>query len=110
MAKDKDYRRMIHTRRWILLRREKLSRCPLCERCLEEGRIRAATEVHHVKPVEDGLTLSDKRQLMFDAHNLRALCHECHVKTHTEMGRSGRAHTERHTREQLEAFRRKFPT
>lgn len=28
MAKDKDYRRLIHTSRWLALRRSKLTACP----------------------------------------------------------------------------------
>lgn len=75
---------MIHTERWLRLRRAKLTRAPLCERCSEEGRTSAATEVHHVKPVEDGLTCREKERLMFDYHNLRALCHDCHVRTHSK--------------------------
>ncbi|WP_337571891.1 HNH endonuclease signature motif containing protein [Prevotellamassilia timonensis] len=90
MSKDKQYIKQIHTRRWLMLRREVLSRHPLCERCQAEGRTRAATEVHHITPVEEGVSPLDKRTLMFDAHNLQALCHECHVRTHTELGRSGR--------------------
>ena len=90
MAKDKDYIKLIHTNRWLRLRRDKLSSQPLCERCKESGRITAATEVHHVIPVEDGLTRAEKERLMYDPTNLRALCHDCHVKTHTEMGRCGK--------------------
>ena len=54
MAKDKDYKRMIHTSRWLKLRRDKLSDYPLCERCEQMGKVTAATEVHHVHPVEMG--------------------------------------------------------
>lgn len=110
MAKDKDYIRMIHTARWQQLRRAKLTTSPLCERCKEEGRITPAEEVHHITPVEDGLTVREKETLMFDPHNLRALCHDCHVKTHTEIGRSGKAHTKRRAAEQLERFVKKFLT
>lgn len=108
MAKDKDYTRMIHTARWVRLRRDKLTECPICERCEKEGRLSAATEVHHVVPVETGLTRSDKERLMFDRHNLRALCHGCHVLTHTEMGRGGKEYNKARTREHLNAFAEKF--
>ena len=90
MAKDKDYRKLIHTTRWLRLRRDKLSDFPLCERCEQEGRVTAATEVHHIIPVENGLTRQEKERLMYDYTNLKALCHDCHVKTHTEMGRCGK--------------------
>lgn len=93
---------------WAKLRLLKLKNNPFCERCMDEGRVRAAVEVHHVVPVENALTLRDKKSLMFDYHNLRALCHDCHVKTHTEMGRSGKLQARQRTGAQLEAFKRKF--
>lgn len=108
MAKDKEYKRLIHTARWQQLRRDKLSDSPLCERCEAEGRVTAAVEVHHVIPVEHALTKQEKARLMYDYHNLRALCHECHVKEHTEMGRSGKAQAKSRAKALLERFRSKF--
>lgn len=108
MAKDKDYKRMIHTARWLRLRRDKLSDFPMCERCEEEGRVTPATEVHHIRPVEDGLSYADKERLMFDYYNLRSLCHECHIKTHTEMGRSGKEQSKRQASAKLRRFVNKF--
>lgn len=108
MAKDKDYVQLIHTDRWLRLRRDKLTASPLCERCQQDGIITPATEVHHVTPVEDGLTYAAKVQLMFDPHNLRALCHACHVQTHTELGRCGRAATKRRNAAQVAATLEKF--
>lgn len=110
MAKDKDYNRMIHTERWLKLRKMKLTDRPLCERCEEEGRIKAAEEVHHIVPVEDGLGHAEKERLMFSPANLKALCHECHVKTHTERGRSGKKHAKTKAAEQLGRFVKKFLT
>lgn len=108
MAKDKDYQQLIHTERWLKLRRDKLTAQPLCERCQQEDRITPATEVHHVVPVEDGLTRAAKVWLMYDPHNLRALCHDCHVKTHTELGRCGKEATKRRNAAQLAAVKKKF--
>lgn len=108
MAKDKDYQQLIHTDRWLRLRRDKLTASPLCERCQQQGIVTPATEVHHVTPVEDGLTLAAKRQLMYDYHNLRALCHDCHVQTHVELGRCGRAATKRRNEAQVVAVVEKF--
>lgn len=110
MPKDKDYVAMIHTTRWLKLRKAKLTACPLCERCREAGIIRPAGEVHHVTPVEHGLTRAEKERLMFDPHNLRSLCHACHVDTHKEMGRSGRAAAKRLAAKKLERFKEKFCT
>lgn len=108
MAKDKDYKRLIAKNRWLRLRKAKLTANPLCERCKENGITKEAEEVHHVIPVEDGLTPREKETLMYDFHNLRSLCHDCHVLTHTEMGRSGKAHAKRHAKAQLERFCKKF--
>ncbi|MDY3620167.1 MAG: HNH endonuclease signature motif containing protein [Prevotella sp.] len=80
----------------------------MCERCREEGRLAPATEVHHIRPVEEGLTLREKEQLMFDPHNLRALCHECHVKTHTEMGRCGKKQAKERAEAHLLRFKERF--
>ena len=45
---------------------------------------------------------------MYDPSNLQALCHDCHVRTHTEMGRSGKAATQKrnaeHVREVIDKF------
>ena len=100
MAKDKDYNRLIHTARWLRLRRDTLTRHPLCQRCEAEGRLSPATEVHHIRPVEEAVTMAEKTRLMYDPHNLRALCHDCHVRTHTEMGRCGREAARRRNEEQ----------
>lgn len=99
---------MIHTMRWLRLRRNQLSEHPICQRCEAEGRLTPATEVHHIIPVEDALTFAEKQRLMFDYSNLRSLCHDCHVKTHMEMGRSGKAHARRIAKAQLDAFEKKF--
>lgn len=108
MAKGKQYNRLIHTRRWLMLRRRKLSENPLCERCLEEDRYIQATEVHHIKPVEDAFSPWAQEALMYDYHNLQSLCHRCHVAVHTEMGRSGKQQNRRKTQRQIEDFKKRF--
>lgn len=111
MAKDQDYKKLINTSRWLRLRREVLSRHPLCQRCEKEGHVEAASEVHHIRPVEEAITFADKRQRMYDPENLTALCHTCHVKTHTELGRCGKAATQKRNREQVEqVINRFFPS
>lgn len=108
MAKDKDYRKLIHSPRWLKLRREILTAHPLCERCQADGYVTPASEVHHRKPVEEGMNYAEKRRLMYDPGNLCALCHDCHVRVHTEMGRSGKAATRRRNAEQVRAVIVKF--
>lgn len=109
MANDKQYQKLIHTTRWLKLRREVLTAQPLCQRCLAEGRTTAATELHHVKPVEEALNPTEKIQRMYDPHNLRPLCHDCHVKTHTELGRCGRvANKQRKAKQAAEVIQNFF--
>lgn len=91
-----------------MLRRDTITAHPLCQRCEAEGRISPATEVHHRHPVEYGQTYAEKCRLMFDPSNLCALCHDCHVKEHTEMGRSGKAATRRRVDAQVRTFLKDF--
>ena len=108
MAKDKEYKTLIHTSRWVELRHKILSEHPLCVRCEKEGYVTIATEVHHKAPVEIARTKADKERLMFDIHNLVPLCHDCHVRTHTEMGRSGKDATMKRNKEHLDEIVKKF--
>ncbi len=52
MAKDRDYNRLIHTARWLRLRRDTLTWHPLCQRCEAEGVLTPSAEVHHVRPAQ----------------------------------------------------------
>lgn len=105
MAKDEEYKKLIHTTRWLRLRRDVLTAHPLCQRCEADGLITPATEVHHVSPVEEALSYTEKVQRMYDPHNVVALCRDCHVKTHTELGRCGkdarRKRNEEHARQAI---------
>ena len=108
MAKDDDYKRMIHTVRWLRLRKGVLTRHPVCEMCEKEGILSPAVEVHHVVPVETGLTRMEKENLMYDAHNLMALCHNCHVSIHQEMGKGTKAGAKERSDEKTSAACRKL--
>lgn len=108
MDQAKDYRRLITSARWLRLRRAVLTAHPLCVRCLAEGRTTAATEVHHIRPVEQALSAADKEQRAYDPTNLQALCHDCHVATHTEMGRSGKAAARKRNNEHVAAVVGRF--
>ncbi len=108
MAKDKDYNKMIHSSRWVKLRRSVLSGEPLCRRCKAQGFITLAVELHHIIPVEEGLTIADKERLMFNPSNLMPLCHRCHVDIHIELGRGGKEANVRRTGKKLEEFKKSF--
>lgn len=82
MSSNPIYRRLLNANKWAKLRRLKLQRNPLCEQCRKEGRIRLATEVHHIVPVESGGSEEAMRALAYDYNNLMALCHDCHRDIH----------------------------
>lgn len=45
---------------------------------------------------------------MYDPHNLQALCHDCHVKVHTEMGRGGKDATRKRNEKQVQDIIKNF--
>lgn len=49
-----------------------------CQRCKRYGRMKNATEVHHIKHVDEF------PELAFDPKNLISLCHACHNAQHPE--------------------------
>ena len=102
------YDSLINTTRWQKLRRAYLSKHPLCEDCMQRGRVTAATEVHHIEPIEWAQGIEAMRKRAYDQGNLRALCHECHVNAHKEMGRGGRKRLDRLRQQQREAFSKRF--
>ena len=108
--RSKDYRRWITSRRWGQLRRQKLTQSPLCQRCQALGRLTSASEVHHIRPVEDGVNRMEQEQLMFSPNNLMALCHQCHVEIHVELGRGSRRQAaERKAQSVTDVINRFFP-
>ena len=90
---DKTYRRNITSRRWLALRRKKLTAHPLCEVCECEGLVVAASEVHHKRPVESAASQRDQELLMYDYDNLMSVCHKCHVELHKTLGKNTKEET-----------------
>ncbi|MBR6989633.1 MAG: HNH endonuclease [Bacteroidaceae bacterium] len=96
MSKDKDYNQMIQSVRWKRLRREKLMQSAWCERCRRnDGRLVAATCVHHITPVETAATRTEKERLMFSIGNLQSLCNSCHAEVHKELQSRNRKEMQR---------------
>ena len=65
-------------RAWKRIRDRYMHAHPLCEKCLEEGRLTEAEQVHHIKPLAEGGDHSE--------NNLMSLCSSCHAKIHAERG------------------------
>mgnify|MGYP003413256937 CR=1 FL=1 len=91
MSKDKNYNKLIQSRRWLELRRMKINDTPLCERCAEIGLVVPVAEIHHRRPCEDATTPAEMERLMFDYANLQSLCHDCHVQAHKAMKSKSKA-------------------
>lgn len=96
--KTRDYYRLLHSKRWQILRREKLMQNLYCEVC---GR--PATEVHHIVPVES-MPLRQMEMLMFDMQNLQSICRKCHLKVHRDMHSKSKATNLERRRKELEDF------
>ncbi|MCI9607765.1 MAG: HNH endonuclease [Muribaculaceae bacterium] len=70
---------------WRNLRLAHITAHPLCENCYKEGRITAAQEVHHVKPILTGQNIEEMQELAYNPDNLLGLCQECHHKIHQQL-------------------------
>jgi len=65
---------------WRKLRNTYLKQHPICEKCLEKGKITPAEDVHHVRsPFRNGEV---NYGLLLDDKNLMSLCKTCHAKIH----------------------------
>lgn len=67
---------------WKNLRKAKIQANPVCEMCLEEGKISPTEEIHHIKPILSGKDELEMAQIAYDYDNLISLCKECHHKIH----------------------------
>jgi len=77
-----------NTSRWKKTRKYVLDHEPLCRMCLEKGKIRPASMVDHIIPIQDD---SDE-ELAYGFDNLQPLCESCHrVKTNMDQGKRSAA-------------------
>lgn len=91
----KEYKRIIHSKRWHALRSAYIGAHPFCEECMARGIMdQPAEEVHHVRPIGTGRSWEEMCALAFDAHNLRSLCHDCHVAAHRRPRKGGKEPSE----------------
>ncbi|MDE5877544.1 MAG: HNH endonuclease [Muribaculaceae bacterium] len=108
MARDREYIKLINNRRWRELRLSVLSREPLCRRCAQAGRVRQAREVHHVQPIQTGVTPWERERLAYDPANLMPLCPECHQREHEHLGSKGKAEQTSRRKAETAEFMRRF--
>lgn len=82
------------TKQWRDLRNLYLIQHPLCEKCLEEGKVTETQDIHHkLSPFESGISEAEKQRRLLDWNNLQALCKECHSLTHIELEKSKKSST-----------------
>lgn len=71
-----------NTTEWRKLRESYMKQHPVCEECLNKGKITPATSVHHkTSPFKNG---NCNKALFLDYNNLEAVCHECHAEIHNK--------------------------
>jgi len=75
--------KLYNNKKWKKLRLAYLMEHPLCEKCLEDGRVTTATDVHHINsPFDDGLSDIERLGRLLDVTSYQSLCSECHGKLH----------------------------
>ncbi len=74
-----DRQKMYQSSEWQKLRKAKLQKNPLCELCLQECKIKAATQVHHII---SPFIKKDWAYYAYNWNNLLSLCEQCHGTIH----------------------------
>ena len=72
------------TTAWKRLRDTYISLHPICECCLEHGKVEPAKEVHHERPFLRGETEEEQWKLFLDEKNLMSVCSKCHTALHVK--------------------------
>ena len=81
--KEKLRVRLYNNKKWKALRSGYLISHPLCEVCLDEGKVTPATDVHHINsPFDDGLDEAERIGRLLSPTNIMALCRTCHGRLH----------------------------
>lgn len=96
------------SKRWVRLRKRKLTDQPLCERCEAQGRYTLATVVHHIRPIDGGVGITGMENLAYSYSNLQSLCQKCHVEAHMDLHSFSADRQKRRHEAELEDFKRKF--
>ena len=91
MSRDRNYQRLLNSKRWQEVKRVVWQRTNgLCEECKRQGIVRAGVDCHHIVPVETATTPQELERLCFDVNNVRLLCIACHSAIHKGMGKGTR--------------------
>ena len=109
MGRNKEYRKLINTRKWQKLRLQALSKTNyLCAVCIKNDITTPATEVHHIAPVETGANLLHMKQLCYDPNNLLPVCKECHKNEHIKLRSYTKSETQKRNKDRTGDFASRF--
>lgn len=108
MSHNKNYIKLINSITWRRIRHYQLTHHPLCERCLENGIVTSATEVHHARPVESVLSFEGMKSLAYDTSNLMSLCNKCHHDIHKEMESHSKASIAKNNKRKTDQFMKRY--
>ena len=109
MSRDKDYTRLMNSRRWQRLRIAVLNAHPLCANCEKEGRVAPATEVHHIVPIETRRgNIAAMAELAYSPSNLMPLCHRCHYLIHQGLCKGSKQERAKRTAAQTQDYCKRF--
>lgn len=75
---------------WRNTRKAMLMENPLCQECLKNNKVTEATQIHHKKPWQSGISPKEQEELFYDINNLVCLCSFCHKEIHKKLGLFGR--------------------
>ena len=108
MSRNKEYQRLLNSKRWKELREWKLQQNPLCELCQAEGYVTSAIDIHHKTPVESARTPQEMEALCFNPSNLQSLCIPCHQRVHREARSHTKAAHLQRERDRLERWKKEL--
>lgn len=86
-ATPSDAASFYNSKAWSRLRPVYRAEHPLCECCLQHGRVQPMTDIHHKKPFMQGTTEEERWSLFLSISNLISLCETCHHAVHTKIER-----------------------
>lgn len=70
-------------KRWRDLRNQYFQEHPLCENCLEQGKVTAGSDIHHIISCFQFKDKEIRESYAFDSDNLYTLCKDCHANLHS---------------------------
>lgn len=81
---DVERKKIYATKRWKQLRSAKFANSPLCEICLQQGKVTVAEDIHHITSFMSTDDPIKRQYLAYDYDNLMSLCKIHHQEIHNK--------------------------